>query len=221
MAGFFEELFGTEDPEVPELSPEAQAVQAGQFAQLQRAGGLQQELQPFQLAQLGFTRDAEGNLRRLTEEEQLPAQQAQALLQQRFLSALRGEIPSPALERDIERQRALLGEDIARRGQIGGTAEAQRRGAFQEASLIARESARQAQLTQTGQIQTGQANLLSQRLAQLRGEPLAAIPLIQAGATALQPSLQQQQLGFQSKLAGQQARGALARQLIPEVSIGL
>ena len=122
--------------------------------------------------------------------------------------------PSPAaLERDIAREGGILGEDIARRGQRGGTAEAQRRGAFAEASLIARESARNAEIAQRGQqfsqFQIVQSNLLSQRLAQLRGESLGAIPLIQAGATALQPSLQQQQLGFQSNLVGAQGRQSL------------
>lgn len=208
--GFFSEILGIEKVDVPELGATGQAIQAGQLEQLQAAGGLQQQLQPFQLAQLGLTRDEQGNLRQLAPEEFAPEQQAQALLQQRFLSALRGETPvSAGLERDIERQRALLGEDIARRGQRGGTAEAQRTGAFQEAALISREQARNQQVTQAQQGLAGGQNLLAQRLAMLRGEPVAGVSLVGAGTQALQPSLLQQQMQFQANIGQQQAKSAL------------
>lgn len=220
--GFFGELLGTEKVDVPGLSPTGQAIQAGQLEQLQAAGGLQQQLQPFQLAQLGLIRDEQGNLRQLTPEEFDPAQQTQALLQQRLLASLRGETPvSAGLERDIARQREILGEDIARRGQRGGTAEAQRRGAFQEAALISREQARNVQIQQAQQGLGFQQNLLSQRLAQLRGEPIAGVSLIGAGAQTLQPSLQQQQMQFQANLGQQQAKSQLLGGLGQLVGMGL
>ena len=163
---------------------------------------LQRTLQPFQLGLQGFTRDADGSIRRLTEEEMSPEQQTTNILQQRLQAALRGDSPvSAGLERDIARQREILGEDIARRGQRGGTAEAQRTGAFTEAALISREQARNQQITQAQQGLTSQGNLLSQRLAQLRGEPTSALPLGQGQGAALQTGLLGQQLA--SQLASQ------------------
>ena len=232
MGGFFAELFGQE-ADVPELDATGQAIQQLQLEQLQRAGGLQEELQPFQLAQLGFTRDEDGTLRQMSTEERLAnltpqerlRQQNLELLQQRFGQALGPGLPSPGLERDIESQRALLLEDIARRGQLGGTAEAQRRGAFQEASLVARDTARRADISNIAQLglqlETGQSNLLAQRLAMLRGESTSSLPFIQAGATALQPSLQQQNLGFQSNLFGAQSRQGLFGGLGELAGLGL
>lgn len=222
--GFFSSILGTGAPEVPGLGPVGTEIQDIQLQQLRQAQQLGQQFLPQQLAQLGFAQDEQGAIRRLTPEEASAAlspeqQRAQAniaQLQERLRAGLAGELPvSPGLEADIEKQQNILQESIARRGQQRGTAEAQRQGQFQRASLIAREEGRRADISQTANILAQQRglgeNVLGQRLAQLQGIAQGGLPLIGAGATALQPSLQQQQLGFQANQLQQQAQQGLVQ----------
>jgi hypothetical protein len=55
----------------------------------------------------------------------------------------------------------------------------------------------------------------------LRGEPVAGVSLIGAGTQALQPSLLQQQMQFQSNLGQQQAKSQLFGGLGQLAGIGL
>lgn len=219
--GFFSDLLGTSKVEVPGIGRVGRQIQDIQLQQLQRGAALQQEIQPFQLAELGFARDAEGNLRRLTQEEitaqQTPQQQLsaqnQALLQQGFGQALQGQLPA-GLEQAVALQEAraqrLGTENIARRGGLGGTAEAQLRGRLLQSSILGRANLVGQEQSRLGGLLLGQqgqsANLLAQRQGLLGGQVTSGLPLISAGSGALQPSLQQQRLGFQANVAQQQAQ---------------
>ncbi len=233
FSGFTEFLFGVDEPEVPGLDPTSQAIQQQQLETLQKSTALQKAFLPFQLEEMGFVRGDDGKLRQLTEEERLermtPEQrrafETQQLFDERTLAALRGETTFPGLERDILRGETLLGEDIARRGQRGGTAEAQRESAFTESALISRDEARRAEIANLTGVGTGfnaaQQSLLGNQLSLMSGLAQGGLPFISAAQQSLIPGLQQQQLGFQSALSKQQADVSTMQRLIPEVSIGL
>lgn len=202
---------GLEAAEIPDLSPGAQNLaNLGVRFTRQQIEQLQQ-LQPFQLAQLGFGKNEQGNIVQLSNEERLAAltptqrlgEENLLALQQRQGQALRGEISSPGLERDIARERGILQESIARRGQQRGTAEAQRQSSFLESSLIAREQARNQQILQSSQLagqgQITQGNVLGQNLSLLGGVSTQGIGLIGAGQAAISPFQQQQQMQLQAQ----------------------
>lgn len=218
-----------EGPKVPGLSAQGQQTQALQARTLTKTEELLSQLLPQQLAALGLTRE-DNKIRAMTQqevyaqmtpEERLSQENIQ-LMQQRLGAALRGEIPvSPGLEADIERERGILQESIARRGQMGGTAEAQRMGAFTQASLVARDEARNQAMNLASQLSTQQrglqSNLVGQRIAQLSGLGTQALPLVSAGTSALGSHLQQQQLQYDSnlrQLEAEAAQRAAAGQLV-------
>jgi hypothetical protein len=233
FSGITEFLFGVDEPEVPGLDPTSQAIQQQQLKTLQQSTALQKAFLPFQLAELGFARGDDGKLRQMTEEERLermtPEQrrafETQQLFDERLLSALQGETTFPGLERDILRGETLLEEDIARRGQMGGTAEAQREAGFQESALISRDEARRAEIANLTGVGTGfnvaQQSLMGNQLSLLSGLSQGGLPFISAAQQSLIPGLQQQQLGFQGALSKQQADAALMQSLIPNVGISL
>ena len=218
-AGIGGAIGGSPDaPQAPGIGDFGEAIQAEQLAQLQSSGVLLEELKPFQLAQLGLTRDEDGNVRQMTEDERFAGltpeerlvEKNRLLTEGRFGSALAGEGPSPALARDLARLRKTSIEGAERAGKsFGSTARAQLEGRLNEAEAIALDTERRGDIntfaTLGENLRSGASNRLTQRLAALRGQPLGSVPLIQAGASALQPSLQAQQLGFQGQLAQQQA----------------
>jgi hypothetical protein len=183
----------------PTIDPRTAALTQAQVDEFQRFQQLSKQLTPQQLRLLGI---GEGFI---SEEAGLEEQTRIGNLR-RLQSALAGDVPSPGLERDIEHERALLQESIARRGQQRGTAEAQRQGRFLEASLIARENARNQQIQQSGALNLQQAGVLGQRVQQLGAIPQQQAGLIQAGGIPIQSLEAQRGVQTQFELAALQQR---------------
>lgn len=148
------------------------------------------------------------------------------------LKAMRGELDiSPGLERDLAKSKGLLLEDMARKGQVGGTAEAQRLGTWEEMSNITRESARHGLMSTSEGLRSsisgdmfrdkayagdayGASNYLTRSGSSARTGLMSAIPqqyssMVGTGVNALQPYQFNKQL--QSGIDAQNAANAAGK----------
>lgn len=184
------------------------------FEEVARTEQLRKQLEPFQLIAQGLTKDEQGNIVQATAEERASFQTPEARLAQQNLMAtlqgeqalLRGELPAgveQALRLQEKRALGLGLETTARRGGLGGTAEAQLRGRLLESGLLTRGQLLGQELSRfsgiAGQQRGLQAGLLQQRLQNLQGQIGAGQPLLAASIQAQQPVLEGAQLIEQVK----------------------
>jgi hypothetical protein len=222
------------DVQAPQPSSEERELQREQLELLRQQRSETAELQPFVLKQMGLTRDATGDLRKLTEEEIVAglspieklARQNLMLQQERVGRALRGELEvDPVLERGLLKEQSQMDADIAMRlgSKAAGesTAAIQRRGEFQERAGLLRAASRRGEISSGTGLELSRLGLASQQAGQMAGQ-LTAYPSRLAGltsqfGTAMQPFQYQRGLEFQ---AAQQTAANKAQFISDLASLG-
>jgi hypothetical protein len=154
------------DPVVP--TAEEKALQAAQLAAIQRQEAENKALQPFLYQSMGLTTDADGSLRKMTDDEYYNSlsetgkaqYDVTKLQQERLKNAYEGKLPvSTALENDLTDQETALKNTLA--AKLGAnwqqsTPGIQAMSEFQKKAEELREQAR------TGEMNTGTALALNQ-----------------------------------------------------------
>ena len=206
--------------EAPKPSGEELALMQEQLTILRQQRSESEMIKPFMLKTMGLVEEA-GAFRSMTEEERLAgmtpnellAQKALTLSQERQIAALEGKLPvSPALEEGLARQEKMLRENLSRSLGAGWettTPGIQSLGEFQQRAGLLREEARR------GEIAGGTGLILAQR-EYLTGEKGAQqtgyvglgqrlFPTFGAYGQAMQPYQYQRGMELQARIATAQA----------------
>ena len=206
--------------EAPKPSGEELALMREQLTILRQQRSESERIKPFLLKTMGLVEEA-GAFRSMTEEERLAgmtpnellAQKALTLSQERQIAALEGKLPvSPALEEGLARQEKMLRENLSRSLGAGWettTPGIQSLGEFQQRAGLLREEARR------GEIAGGTGLILAQRnyLTGAKGAQQTGyvglgqrlFPTFGAYGQAMQPYQHQRGLELQARIATAQA----------------